>query len=154
MPGRKPVPTNLKLLKGSFRRDRAVENEARPNPNIPSAPDHLSKHALIEWGRISEKLYKLGLLTDIDRAALAMYCQAWGRHVDAELSIKDKGMTIKTTNGNIIQNPMLGISNRAYELASKMITEFGMTPSARTRINVTPPKEEDNPFENLKNRAI
>ena len=74
MAGRKKLPTNLKILKGTQRADRVNPNEPMPDPNIPEAPDFLSKDALIEWGRITAQLFKLGLLTDIDMAALALYC--------------------------------------------------------------------------------
>ena len=48
---------------------------------------------------------------------------------------------IKTTNGNAIQNPLVGTANKAATDMVRFAAEFGMTPSARSRINVTPPGE-------------
>ena len=90
MSGRKKLPTNIHMLKGTFRADRANPNEPTPDPHVPDAPDHLSTDALIEWERISHQLSKLGLITEIDMAALAMYCQAWGRLVKYEKIVAEK----------------------------------------------------------------
>ena len=87
-------------------------------------------------------LHKIGLLSEVDRAALAAYAQADGRWVQAERAIakmaeKDQltgGLMIKTSNGNAIQNPLVGTANKAASDMMRYAAEFGMTPSARTRI--------------------
>lgn len=151
MAGRKPKPTNLKLLTGNPGKRPINKSEPKPDRCIPAPPEHLSKHALVEWGRITEHLFRLGLLSDVDRAALAAYCQTYGRWVEAEGELKASGLMIKTTNGNVIQSPLVGIANKAMELMHKFLTEFGMTPSSRSRIGVKPSGEEkQNPFGALK----
>lgn len=134
MAGRKPLPTPLKILRGTDRKDRTNKNEPKPDLSMPSAPEHLSRYALMEWGRVTVELYQLGLLTDIDRAALAAYCQCYGRWREAEEELAKTGLTITTTNGNVIQNPIVGIANKSLEMMHKFLVEFGMTPSARTRV--------------------
>jgi phage terminase small subunit len=42
----------------------------------PTCPRHLSREAKVEWRRITRELKHLGLLTKIDRAALAIYVRA------------------------------------------------------------------------------
>ena len=137
MAGRKPTPTKLKLLKGTAQKCRMNKDEPQPEVGIPSPPNHLSKDAFVEWGRVTHQLYQLGLLSDIDRSALAAYCQIYGRWVDAETQLAGTGLVITTSNGNIIQNPLVGIANKALELMHKFLTEFGMTPSSRTRVSTT-----------------
>ena len=143
--GRKKTPTNQKIVKGTFRKDRANKDEPVVTNKIPPAPDHLSKAALIEWGRISRELYELGLLSTIDMASLAAYCQSYGRWAEAEEELSNTGLTIETTNGNIIQNPLVGIANQAMEHMRKHLTEFGMTPASRARVSATP-KQPQNEF--------
>jgi P27 family predicted phage terminase small subunit len=48
---------------------------------------------------------RLNLLTIIDRAALAAYCQAWGRWVEAEDNIQRFGAVIETSKGLPLVNP-------------------------------------------------
>ena len=138
MAGRKKLPTNLKILQGTFRTSRENKDEPKPDINIPTAPDFLSKDALIEWGRISSQLSKLGLLSDMDMAALALYCQAWGRIVKYEKIVAEKGELYKTTNGNIQLSPAMWVVNKAYEQVYKFMTEFGMTPASRSKVSAKP----------------
>jgi P27 family predicted phage terminase small subunit len=147
--GRKPKPTHLKLVTGNPGKRALSTAEAKPAAALPSPPPHLADEAKVEWGRVSEELYKIGLLSGVDRAALAAYCQAYARWVQAERAIAEMakrdqltgGLMIKTTNGNAIQNPLVGTANKAATDMVRFAAEFGMTPSARSRINVTPPSE-------------
>lgn len=53
------------------------------------------------------------------------------------------GLMIKTTNGNAIQNPLIGTANKAMSDMVRYAAEFGMTPSARSRIKAEAREEED-----------
>lgn len=151
--GRKPKPTHLKLITGNPGKRPLPKAEAKVVPALPTPPPHLSDEAKVEWGRVSEDLFKVGLLSGIDRAALAAYCQAYARWVQAERALAEMakrdqltgGLMIKTTNGNAIQNPLVGIANKAAADMVRYAAEFGMTPSARSRINAEPPAEEKDP---------
>lgn len=139
MAGRKPLPTHMKLLRGTAQPCRMNPAEPAPDPALPDAPAHLSPEAREEWERVAVELCDLGVLSRIDRAALAAYCQAYGRWVAAEggLRREDGGMDLVsvTSNGNVIQNPLVGIANKSLELMHKYLTEFGMSPSSRSRVS-------------------
>jgi P27 family predicted phage terminase small subunit len=132
------TPTSLKIIRGTFRKDRAMVNEPKPQPEIPCVPAELSDQAKVEWGRLSQELATLGLLSRIDRAALAVYCEAWSDWLDATMQVRQYGKVIKTTAGNVVDNPYYSIKKRSAELMHKFLTEFGMTPASRTRIDTTP----------------
>jgi P27 family predicted phage terminase small subunit len=91
------------------------------------------------------------MLTGLDRAALAAYCQAYGRWITAERALGEMakrdqltaGLLVKTTNGNAIQNPLVGTANKAMSDMVRYAAEFGMTPSARSRINAEGQQEHD-----------
>lgn len=149
-------PTALRLLEGNPGRRPLPKREPKPTTGISAAPPaHLSTEARVEWRRVSKILGAVGLLTGADRAALAAYCQAYGRWVQAEKALarmaeRDEvthGIIIKTSNGNAVQSPLVGAANRAMELMLKAATEFGMTPAARTRVEggdaLTPPSTPD-----------
>ena len=144
--GRKPVPTALKVLRGNPGCRPLNLNEPKP-AGIPTCPEHLDEVAKAEWQRISGELINCGLLTSVDRAALAAYCAAYGRWVDAETNIQKYGTVIKAKNGNAIQNPYVGIANRALDTMRKFLIEFGMTPSSRSRISTAQiPTADDDSF--------
>lgn len=133
----------MKLLQGTFRPGRELGGEPMPESAIPEIPAHLSEEAQAEWFRISQELYKIGLLSQIDRAALAAYCEAWADWVDASRMCASKDgqdrKVIKSSNGNFFENPYYTIKKRSMELMHKFLTEFGMTPASRTRISTSPP---------------
>lgn len=147
--GKKPKPTHLKLVTGTFRKDRSSKNEPMPALAIPPVPCELSDDAKLEWGRTSIDLYKLGLLTSLDRAAFAAYCDSWGilirtRRLLAKMGEGGAdGLLIKTAQGNLIQNPLIGIANKAKRDMVRYAAELGMTPSARARISVPAPTDGD-----------
>lgn len=64
------------------------------------------------------------------------------------MAAKDGGtaaLLIKTKDGNAIQNPLVGIANKARADVVRFSAEFGMTPSARSRVTATPDdNEKDN----------
>lgn len=137
MAGRKPKPTSLKLLDGNPGH-RAINRNEPKFGGVPTCPKHLSKVAKAEWKRVSGELIAQGLLTTVDRAALAAYASCWSRWIVAEENIEKFGLVIKSPkSGYPIQNPYLGVANTALDQMRKFLIEFGMTPSARSRIHAS-----------------
>ncbi len=141
----KHQPTALKMLKGNPGKRPLKKDEVQPDISIPTVPPHLNDVARREWKRISVVLFNLRLLSEIDRTALAAYCQTYGRWVKSENEIKKKGMVVTTINGNMIQSPWVGIANKALQLMHKYLTEFGMTPSARAGLKIGGEKTQGKP---------
>jgi P27 family predicted phage terminase small subunit len=135
--GQRPKPTAIRRLEGN--RGKRAWNHAEPVPPDaqPRCPAHLSPAAKKEWRRVAAALHRMGLLSTVDRAALAAYCQAWGRWVEAEERLRETPALIRTPSGHVQQSPWLGIANRQLELMGRYMVELGMTPSARSRVAVT-----------------
>jgi P27 family predicted phage terminase small subunit len=137
MRGPKPKPEALRTGHGKKRHTVQAE------PGAPSCPRHLQGEARREWRRVCRELTQLEILSRVDRAALAAYCQLYERWSEAEAKVRELGMVTETAQGNTIQNPWLGIANTALKLMRQYLTEFGLTPSSRCRIEVAPEKPED-----------
>jgi P27 family predicted phage terminase small subunit len=142
MPNR-TVPTNLKVLKGTFRADRGARNEARPQAAIPPMPEHLNAEAKAEWERISQELFQVGLVTNVDRAALVAYCEAWAAYLEAGRKVAEQGTVVQAVNGNRIVNPYFRIQRQSLATMHKFIREFGLSPASR--INPTPDSDKPGP---------
>jgi P27 family predicted phage terminase small subunit len=99
-----------------------------------TCPAHLTAAAAKEWRRVARALRGMGVLTAIDRAALAAYCQAYGRWVEAEERLRETPMLFKTPSGYVQQSPWLGIINKQLELMGRYMVELGMTPASRSRV--------------------
>jgi phage terminase small subunit len=89
MRGRKPKPTYLKILDGNPGRRPNNPGEPQPPRRAPTCPSHLCPAAKAEWKRLAAQLTVLRILTELDRAALAAYCQAYGRWVEAERKLHE-----------------------------------------------------------------
>jgi P27 family predicted phage terminase small subunit len=86
---------------------------------------------------LARALHGMGVLTLIDRAALAAYCAAYGRWVEAEEKLKETPTLYKTPSGYVQQSPWLGIANKQLELMGRFMVELGITPAARSRVVAT-----------------
>jgi P27 family predicted phage terminase small subunit len=74
------------------------------------------------------------VLTEVDRAAFAAYCQSYARWKEAQDHINSEGATYETENGMHRPNPWVAICNTEQRLMMQAASEFGLTPSARSRI--------------------
>lgn len=146
--GPKPLPHNVHQLRGNPSKKSAVSflDGVQPVVEIPNCPPHLDKEAKREYKRISVELESLGLISKIDRAALVGYCTAWAETVHCEKKITElnaadpkgeAGLIGYTPNGYQQMSVWVQIRNRAYERMMKFASEFGMSPSARSRVTAS-----------------
>jgi P27 family predicted phage terminase small subunit len=133
--GRKPRPVELRVIEGNPGK-RRLTKPLRVDRGLPEPPEHLDAIALAEWARMSTELRANGLLTRSDRAALAAYCMAYSRWVQAEAEIARRGMLYQRPNGAWQQSPFVVIAHRAMMIMAAFLSEFGMTPVSRTRLSV------------------
>ena len=138
MRGRRPKPTAIRRMDGNPGKRGWNSDEPMPPDRLPTCPEHLSNVAAKEWRRVAKTLHSIGVLTVIDRAALAAYCQAYGRWVEAEEKLADTPTIFKTPSGYVQQSPWLAIANKQLELMGRYMTELGMTPASRSRVSGGP----------------
>ena len=137
MSGPPPKPTTLKKLAGNPGKRRLNEHEPRPPvpDRAPYAPRYLCDEAQAEWRRITGVLLELGLYTEVDRTALAMYCQAFGRWVEAERELqRTGGPMMELGKGALLANPWVKQVETWFDRLRKMLAEFGLSPAQRSRV--------------------
>jgi P27 family predicted phage terminase small subunit len=132
-------------LRGNPGKRPVNENEPQPEvpPEVPNAPSFLTGHAADEWYRVAEELHNLALLTRVDIQPLAAYCQAyaiWRTAVEtlAEVAARDPamhGLLSKSAAGTPLQSPLVMTIRHAANDMVRYASEFGLTPSARSRIS-------------------
>lgn len=142
--GRKPTPAALNKQRGNPGK-RKRRQSPEPQIAIPDPPAHLAPAALEEWRRIAPELATLGLMTRVDRTALAAYCQTYARWIDAENQITEFGTVVKAPSGYPMQSPYLAIANKALQQMKGFLTEFGMTPVSRARVDSKGPSGDEDP---------
>lgn len=132
--GRKPKPTALKALEGNLGGRPLNANEPKPVKKAPRCPAWIEEEAKKEWKRMGRVLEQMGLLTEMDMTAFAGYCQAYARWKEAEEFITQHGTMIRTPNGYLQQVPQVSIAQTSLKIMLKFCEQFGLTPSARSRI--------------------
>jgi P27 family predicted phage terminase small subunit len=150
-PGPKPMPTNLRLLRGDTLRGKGrplSQNEPHPLiPDlIPDPPAPLEGYAADEWRRVVVELYRLRLLTVVDINSLAAYCQSYktwreATEIMTELAARGapmKALVLKNRKGEVTKNPLNGVARDAAREMVRFASEFGFSPAARARIAAGP----------------
>jgi P27 family predicted phage terminase small subunit len=98
-------------------------------------------HPVIKHKAVSQ--LSVGRRTGLDRGLLAAYCQAHTLWVEAVASIERYGTMVKSPNGYPMQSPYVAVANKQVDVMVRIASEFGMTPSSRTRIRVGEKTPED-----------
>ncbi|MCG3134752.1 MAG: hypothetical protein HMLKMBBP_02113 [Planctomycetes bacterium] len=137
--GPPPLPSATKLARGTFRPHRS-RGEPVPAPGVPTPPPWLPPLAREEWDRIIPLLRARGLVEEIDSAALVGYCTAWSDMADAMRVLREEGTTVADARGGLSAHPELRRMEAAREALRKFAQEFGLSPSARSRVSSTPPR--------------
>ena len=94
-------------------------------------------------------LEQMGLLTEMDMAAFAGYCQAYARWKEAEEFLTQHGSMVRTPNGYLQQVPQVSIAQTNMKIMLKFCEQFGLTPSARSRIVGGENVDEEDEMEKL-----
>jgi P27 family predicted phage terminase small subunit len=129
-------PTNLKLLEGNPGKRPINKGEVNPEIAIPKCPEWLMEEAKKEWERISIHLYHLKLLTQIDMAGLASYCQYYAKYLEAEKKLLIEGEMLTSKKGNDYINPRTYLSNTYNREMRNYLSKFGLTPSDRANLDM------------------
>jgi P27 family predicted phage terminase small subunit len=139
--GRKPKPSYLKLITGNPGGRPLNAREAKPDPGMPAPPSWLSEGGLAEWNRLGPKLHRLGLLTEIDGATFGARCQIVGDMADVEARIRKFGAIMRASDrrDRLVLSPFARLRDRLREQLLRFDAEFGLTPSARSRVSASPP---------------
>lgn len=159
--GRKPKPQELKDLQGTARPDRDNKNAPKfgGKPVMPALVAALP-HAKAEWERVMNELAALDLLKATDQAALTGYCVQWSRWLQAEETVTAEGQTVNepivSKAGEVVghrvkRHPATIIASDALKLMKAIASSFGFDPSSRTKINLNPDDETEDPFEKFLN---
>lgn len=148
--GRKPIPATVHQLRGNPSKKSAAElangkKPVTPASKAPACPEFLTADAKAEWKRVVNSLVILGLISTIDRAELATYCQAWGDWKLARkkmASLGEGGFVEATPSGYKQIAAWMQIANRAEDRMRIAGSSFGMNPAARSRLEVRVPQGE------------
>ena len=120
------------------------------------APSFLSARAKREFNKVSKVLSQLKILSENDKAFLAMYANAYDNYIYATLEIETNGITVQKTNTkgytNTEVNPAVAVQKSCIDTIMRCSSKLGLSVSDRLKIvapiNNEVPSEEENYFNN------
>lgn len=136
------TPAKVKIARGTFRADRDAESVEFPSTDSPPKPEHLHRIASSEWDRLTPILVEKGLLTQADWIAWQLGFAAYNTWLNASEELSKDTYTYMTDRGYVGQNPLVNIVANAWSATLKFCREFGLTPSARSGLNIEAPAGE------------
>lgn len=140
MKGGKPKPTALKILHGNPGKRPLNDREPKVDPAIPDPPEHMTERQVAIWNRFSKEMKSAGVLTKLDAVAYEMLCRAYVAATEAAEKVAEFGPIWMDKGDSKIPkfaySPYWAVQNREEKKLLALLTEFGMTPSSRTRVKV------------------
>ncbi len=110
---------------------------------LPQCPERLQGAAREAWERFSRELAECGVGSQLDSAALELLCEAYAAHVEAATQVAKNGAVWieRPESGKLPKfaySPYWVVQKNEYKKLVTLLAEFGMTPSSRSRVQVTP----------------
>tara|TARA_R100001463_G_scaffold97765_3_gene152281 strand:- start:2904 stop:3383 length:480 start_codon:yes stop_codon:yes gene_type:complete len=151
--GRKKIPTEIKKARGTLRKSRETENQMQVKKidGLPIAPNWLSEIGREQFDIVVKQLNDLEMLFEIDLQLIVAYSNSMALHIESEQELRRVGrvMVYRNDEGQPKHSqivPLQTVSKQALDQALKIAVQFGLTPSARTKISQPKLEIKDNEF--------
>jgi len=142
MRGRKPKPTAKKKLEGNPGKRKLNKREPKPKVSAEITPAQIDKHMKAFIDLYLPQVQAMGIFTDADQAALELMAVHYSIAWRAAEVIQKEGLMLKNAFG-WAKHPLLQVLRDNSTAFKSYAAEFGLTPSARSRMTVPEPKEFD-----------
>lgn len=126
--GRKPLPTEVKRLKGTLRPCRANPLEPKPTGEIGDPLEYMTERAKEFWYNVLKNT-PAGVITACDAPVLESYCNALAMREKVQQEVDRLGMV---SAGKV--SGQLNALMKIEALLAKTGSELGLTPSSRQKV--------------------
>lgn len=155
--GRNAKSRDLHVVSGTFREDRHGAHETPAAPaGVPVPPRPLKGVAKAEWTRMVDRLTHTGAISKVDDAALYQYVLLFAETEEIMTEVAEAralSRALKSAVGKLNGHDLVTAIGRIVDLQQSLVksktqlrqghmairqylVEFGMTPSARTRVKL------------------
>ena len=155
--GRKPLPTATKEDSGAFVKNPQRRNELEPKAvrGFPSIPSQIEADAVAAecWQRLTRTLDELGILTTADAEILEAYCIDYSQWRWLSEYVREGNCREVNDKGSSSTSPEAQQVHKYADRLARRMVELGLTPSARSRLQVAK-REEADPFTEFLQRRM
>jgi len=141
--GRHRVPTEVLLARGSRRGKERAKREPRATGGLPAMPSSLDKAERVVWRMLIYRLTKLGIASMADSFILKRYCEAIVERDECRAMVTEDGRTYDCGLNGRRLHPMYSRIGKLEDQLLRYDQELGLSPAARARLTVAPPKPKD-----------
>ena len=140
--GRKPKPTAVKQLTGNPGKRPLARREPKPKTAVKK-PYGLGQGLQARfWDEHAPELERLQILTGVDAAAFRLMAEHYALAVRAAVELRgEDSLTVEGRDGPK-KNPLVQVLRDQSAAFKSYATEFGMTPSARARLQLPEEAEQ------------
>ena len=123
-----------------------------PTQGVPETPIELTDTEAERFSQICCIAMRMRVLSPDDIFLLTMAAQRAAEIDRYRAVLQDEGEFYVTPSGQMKAHPAIAVKNAAQKHLHVILTEFGMSPAARSKV-VAPDKPEENPFAALAKKA-
>lgn len=142
-PGRPRIPTAIKLLRGNPGHQKLNAKEPKPLVDLGKPPPELSLPAKRIWHKYGKQLRELGVMTRIDEASFAAFCQTYARWLEVNTYLRDAPLLLENAKGGLAINPALKLLDTLQTALMRVAGDFGLSPSSRSKITTNIVREDE-----------
>lgn len=151
-----PKPTLLKIAEGN-RGKRKLDPDSEPSPpsGAPEKPEHLEGLASVEWDRMIAIIDSMGILAKTDGQMIELYCMEYETYRQCKKDLRANGSlyqdisTGEDSPTKLLSHPAVIIMDKAGKTMARILAEFGLSPSSRSRVKVVKKKEKKSKFDDM-----
>ncbi len=140
----------MKVLRGTQQKCRVNGDEPEPLTGNCEPPVGLSEMAQKHWDLVSRQLDEAHMLANVDATALTAYCELFATWADATQRLRKDGLIIEGDRGPR-RSPYFDIAERAGREMRLLLTEFGMTPASRAKVQVVEKPKPKSKWQKISN---
>lgn len=134
---------------GTYRPSRHGNEEDKPQLAIeaPNKPRFLNEEALVYFQEIVGYGIDMDIITKADAVIVGLLSNELGEWADLNKAVREEGVLVKmpTATGFMqeVVNPKLKIRDDKTKVILKMLGELGMSPAARSKVQVNEKNKQE-----------
>ena len=148
--GRKPKPREVQIAEGRHKKNpKRFASPVPPTASaVPLMPPHFEGEAHAAWVQLERVMRPAGMWTATYEFAIQLFCESWAHYCAARDIVDATGIAITTEDASgetqTKRNAFSVEMHKYKDETIKLLTELGLTPSARSRVTVADSEEPDN----------
>lgn len=147
MAGRRAIPNELKVLKGTDQPCRMREEVRYERvTKAPSAPKYLNGYGKKVYKITTGQLAGRGVLDVVNINTVVMYANEMGKYIEAEERLAEEGrvlVEVTKYGKKRYRNPLDKMAEEYLASALRLAVELGITPASASRVKAVVTEEKD-----------